>query len=97
MAEVRRDTDVRRGSSTKRGYGSRWQKARVGWLSKHSLCARHELQGITVAAIVVDHIIPHKGDMALFWDRSNWQSLCKECHDEKTATEDGGFGHRRGV
>ena len=27
-----------------------------------------------------------------FWDRNNWQPLCKQCHDRKTATEDGGFG-----
>ena len=32
----------------------------------------------------VDHIIPHRGDPELFWDRSNWQALCKNCHDRKT-------------
>jgi 5-methylcytosine-specific restriction protein A len=48
--------------------------------------------GDTTAANVVDHIKPHKGDQALFWCRDNWQSLCKRCHDYKTATEDGGFG-----
>lgn len=42
--------------------------------------------------MLVDHIIPHKGDMELFWDRNNWQAMAKECHDKKTATEDGGFG-----
>lgn len=46
-------------------------------------------------AEVVDHIVPHKGDLSLFWSRSNWQSLCKRCHDIKTAMEDGGFGRRR--
>lgn len=30
---------------------------------------------------MVDHIIPHKGDMTLFWDPDNWQSLCFWCHD----------------
>jgi 5-methylcytosine-specific restriction protein A len=30
--------------------------------------------------------------MALFWDSSNWQPLCHECHSSKTAREDGGFG-----
>lgn len=30
---------------------------------------------------VVDHIIPHKGNMALFWDSTNWQAMHKECHD----------------
>lgn len=25
--------------------------------------------------------------MELFWDRSNWQSMAKTCHDRKTARE----------
>jgi 5-methylcytosine-specific restriction endonuclease McrA len=33
------------------------------------------------AANVVDHRIPHRGDQALFWDRSNWQSLCAPHHN----------------
>ena len=44
---------------------------------------------------MVDHIEPHKRDQRLFWDTSNWQSMCKPCHDSKTATRDGGFGPRR--
>lgn len=43
---------------------------------------------------MVDHITPHKGDRGLFWDRNNWQALCKTCHDTKTAAEDGGFGNK---
>ncbi len=35
----------------------------------------------------VDHIKPHNGDLALFWDESNWQSLCKACHSRKTMGE----------
>jgi 5-methylcytosine-specific restriction protein A len=31
--------------------------------------------------------------MKLFWDKRNHQALCKRCHDEKTASEDGGFGN----
>lgn len=50
-------------------------------------------RGIATAAIVVDHIIPHKGNKALFWDTRNWQPLCKPCHDSKTVREDGGFGN----
>lgn len=59
-------------------------------------------------AYVVDHIIPHKlkeandsGDPVriaaaykLFWDSSNWQSMAEDCHNKKTAREDGGFGRR---
>jgi 5-methylcytosine-specific restriction protein A len=47
---------------------------------------------LVVAATVVDHIKPHKGDKLLFWQRANWQPLWKPCHGVKTATEDGGFG-----
>lgn len=41
----------------------------------------HLKLGRYVAATVVDHIVPHRGDMKLFWDRDNWQALCKACHD----------------
>ncbi len=51
-----------------------------------------ERRGKVKLATEVDHIIPHKGDMSLFWDPSNWQSLCHACHSRKTAREDGGFG-----
>lgn len=70
-----------RKTAAQRGYGSRWQKARDGWLRKHPLCADHLKRGMAVTATVVDHVIPHKGDMVLFWDSDNWQSLCKQCHD----------------
>lgn len=80
-----------RESSTKRGYGYKWQKAREVWLREHPLCADHLSRGQYVPASVVDHIVPHKGDRKLFWDRKNWQSLCKRCHDSaKQAQERGG-------
>jgi len=62
-------------------YGYRWQQARAGWLRKHPLCVRCDQSGLIQAAEVVDHIIPHRNDMVLFWDRSNWQSLCGPCHN----------------
>ncbi|WP_289142011.1 HNH endonuclease signature motif containing protein [uncultured Pseudomonas sp.] len=62
-------------------YNYRWQQARKGFLRKHPLCARCQRQGIVEPACIVDHIIPHRGDMTLFWDRSNWQSLCGPCHN----------------
>lgn len=84
--------DARRGSSSERGYSYKWQQAREGFLRAHPLCVRHQARGEVVAATVVDHITPHKGDKTLFWQRANWQPLCKQCHDIKTAIEDGGFG-----
>ena len=85
-----RALDLRRGSSSERGYSYKWQQARKGFLRAHRLCVMCESHGEVVAATVVDHITPHKGDKALFWQRSNWQPLCKPCHDSKTATEDRG-------
>ena len=76
-----------RGSSTRQGYGADWRTARAAFLGGHPLCAECERAGQIVAATIVDHIQPHRGDRALFWDRSNWQSLCKRHHDRKTARE----------
>lgn len=36
--------------------------------------------GMPTMATVLDHAIPHRGDMVLFWDRTNWQGLCATCH-----------------
>ncbi|ONH85370.1 HNH endonuclease [Thalassospira sp. MCCC 1A02803] len=94
QAEHRKRQDERRGTAAKRGYGSKWQKARAAFLREHPLCCQCQNEGYVVAATEVDHIIPHKGDQKLFWSRSNWQSLCKTHHSIKTAKEDGGFGHR---
>lgn len=68
-------------SSAARGYGSRWQKARAGYLMRHPLCVMCEREGRETLASVVDHITPHKGDTSLFWDSDNWQPLCKPHHD----------------
>jgi len=68
-------------SSAQRGYGYKWQQARLVFLREHPLCKMHMDLGRVVPATVVDHIQPHKGDLKLFWDRKNWQPLCKSCHD----------------
>ncbi|MDW3204587.1 MAG: HNH endonuclease signature motif containing protein [Alphaproteobacteria bacterium] len=91
--DQQRLTDRRRGSAAQRGYDGRWRKAREAFLAKHPLCEMDcEAEGRVTPATVVDHIVPHKGDRALFWDRSNWQAGCETCHNRKTAREDGGFG-----
>lgn len=80
--------DEQRGSSTARGYDSRWRKARVYYLQKHPLCRPCQAKGQLTVATIVDHIIPHKGDRQLFWDSANnWQPICKPCHDLKTWKE----------
>lgn len=74
-------------------YGREWRKARANYLSEHPLCVHCKDAGRVKAAVVVDHIQPHRGDYGLFWDRGNWQALCVMHHNVKTATEDGGFGN----
>lgn len=89
---LKRQYDDHRESASKRGYNGRWRKASKTYLLSHPFCIRCLQQGKYEKATVVDHITPHKGNQLLFWDRNNWQPLCKQCHDRKTATEDGGFG-----
>ncbi len=81
-----------RPTAAKRGYGRDWQAARLSFLAEHPLCVECQRSGRVVAATVVDHKRPHKGDRGLFWDRANWQPLCEHCHNRKTARQDGGFG-----
>jgi 5-methylcytosine-specific restriction protein A len=58
-----------------------WRVARARYLKANPLCVMCTRVGKTTAATVVDHIRAHKGDMTLFWARSNWQALCKPHHD----------------
>lgn len=95
--EYQRQQDEHRGTAHERGYTSTWRKARKRFLALNPLCVICEREGKITEANVVDHIIPHKGDMELFWDEDNWQSLCTRHHNEKTAREDGGYGNRKKV
>lgn len=84
-----------RPSAMERGYGSRWQKYRLSFLKKHPLCAICAKQGIITIATCIDHIIPHKGDMVLFWKRDNHQPACIPCNNKKAAAEEGSFGYHK--
>lgn len=75
-------------TTSEKGYTTRWQKARLRFLKVHPLCVQCQKQGKLTRATVVDHVIPHRGDEELFWDTTNWQALCKSCHDRKTMTKD---------
>jgi len=82
--QPRQRYNQQRGSASSRGYIYRWTKARLGHLDAHPLCVECHQQGYITAATEVDHIIPHRGDQHLFWDQSNWQSLCRRHHAAKT-------------
>tara|TARA_Y100001968_G_scaffold325643_1_gene367244 strand:+ start:13514 stop:13867 length:354 start_codon:yes stop_codon:yes gene_type:complete len=82
-------------SGTARGYGYQWQQAREAFLRASPFCSMCSTDERPVPATVVDHKIPPRLKEAkatgsaqqvaaawkLFWSRSNWQSLCKHCHD----------------
>jgi len=79
--------DDNRPNANQRGYTYRWHKVSRLYLKEHPLCVICQKEGRVTEAIIVDHITPHKGNQELFWNDSNWQPLCKSCHDKKTATE----------
>lgn len=79
-----RQSDIRP-TACKRGYDRSWREARKVYLAQHPLCAIHAARGEVVGAVLIDHVIPHKGNYNLFWKEDNWQSLCLSCHNYKTA------------
>ena len=86
--------EIRRGTARERGYTWEWEQARLAHLEASPLCVHCEREGRLIPATVVDHVIPHRGDKALFWDRDNWQSLCAPCHSRKTWGEEGRFRYQ---
>ena len=59
----------------------RWRRESRAYLARNPLCRMCEARGRVTLAQVVDHVVPHKGDEALFFDEDNWQPLCAPCHD----------------
>lgn len=86
----------KRPSAARRGYSTTWKKIRIAKLRKNPYCedpyAVHD--GLLVPATEVDHIktLRSGGTHA----DSNLQSLCNDCHERKTNTEDGGGWQRKG-
>lgn len=89
----KREVNKERNDINSKIYNNRWRKASKAYLKDNPLCVYCKKEDRLTPATEVDHIIPHGGDMKLFWNKSNWQSLCKKCHSKKTALEDGGFGN----
>jgi 5-methylcytosine-specific restriction protein A len=100
-----RAKDQFRGSARERGYTPKWDEASRNFRKEFPLCgmrpndkppvmSRCFDEGRLTPATQVDHVISHRGDRDLFWDReNNWQSLCAQCHSRKTVVDDGGFGN----
>ena len=74
--------------TAERGYGGKWQREREKFLTAHPLCERCERAGRAEPATVVNHRTPHRGDLKLFWDRKNWEAVCKWHHDSQIQREE---------
>jgi len=74
----------KRKNSTDRGYNYKWQKVSRNFRLAQPACNECGVVE-SLNNMVVDHIVPHRGDMQIFWDPNNWQSLCRTCHNKKTA------------
>lgn len=92
-----------RGTRQERGYGAQWDRDARHFRQLFPYCGMrpndeppvmsrcHEL-GIVTPAYQTDHVVPHRGNPALFMDKRqpiaqqpNWQSLCRECGARKSA------------
>ncbi len=73
-------------------YDHRWRQDSVAFIHRYPFCSVCLCKGeinegaASIAgharSLVVDHLVPHNGDKALFWDVGNWQVLCRTpCHD----------------
>ena len=71
----------RRGTRQEQGYTNEWLARARDYRRRHPLCAMCLKRGKVTPCQCVDHIIPHRGDEVLFWDETNWQSLCNRCHN----------------
>jgi 5-methylcytosine-specific restriction enzyme A len=91
LTALRQGLENPRPSATARGYGPAWRKARAEFLAlpDHDICAC----GCGRKANTVDHIKAHKGNEALFWDRSNWRPVYRDCNSRKAAQSEGAFGN----
>lgn len=66
--------------------GRKWRNLRKMQLKMFPLCKHCEQNDIIEIASVADHIIPvKKGGPG--YDLDNLQSLCKKCHDRKSAKD----------
>jgi 5-methylcytosine-specific restriction protein A len=74
----------------------RWRRISRAFLKRHPRCgdrpgglpavmSQCRDEGRIVAAVIVDHVTPHKGDPRLAWDQTgNLQALCASCSGRKS-------------
>lgn len=85
-----------RRSAYARGYSKTWDREARAFRREFPLCGMRpdgqapvmsdcHARGIVTPATQTDHVVPHRGDRVLFWDRDgNWQALCAACGARKS-------------
>jgi 5-methylcytosine-specific restriction protein A len=58
---------------------ARWRRLKTTVLQETPFCPCGRLGS------ELDHVVPHRGDLQLFWSKDNVQMLCTSCHSAKTA------------
>ncbi len=61
-----------------------WRRFRAWYISKHPLCEQCLESSFVVEAVIVDHVRELK-DGGAPYDEDNAMSLCRACHNMKTA------------
>jgi 5-methylcytosine-specific restriction enzyme A len=81
---------------------ARWRAYRDQKRAEDPLCVECRAEGLFVTWDDLDHVVPHHGDLELFWDYDNLRGLCHRHHSAKTRREQvggvgqGSRGDRRG-
>ena len=75
-------------------HSARWTRESKVFREKHPLCAICLEKGLLVPSEVVDHIIP-VAVCSDFWDKTNWQALCRKCNIEKGNKEKSSDGNNK--
>lgn len=89
------DADRRRSKPWRSWYSLPvWQSIRADQLARQPLCERCLKRGAITAAIICNHVTPHRGIWELFIG-GPFESTCKPCHDGEVQREERGAGHRR--
>lgn len=89
-----------RGTRQERGYDERWLKLSKIIRKRDPFCKIGKIcdprnTGRTALSTDTDHIIPAVQRPDLFYDETNLQGACHECHSWKTATQDSEFAKKK--
>ena len=68
-----------------------WRRRSRDFLKRYPICF---ICG--APSTITDHIVPHRGDLSLFWNENNWQPMCQRCHSRKTMKENNNFHREKG-